>query len=604
MIMFNKKFLSLLLLSSMMSLPVSGYPHYSSKGFQTGDEKDKKPALEKKALDLLGEVVREAPGLKLPENRIRIQMTAADLFWKRDEKRARAILGEAVAGIRDLMNDKEAPEQSIQIGSALRQEAVVFASRRDVKLARDIMRATRMENPDDWPQYEQTQWESAAELAMASEMAGTDPDQALEVARETLKKEYSYALIDLFGRLRSSRPEAAAQLLDSIIKKLKSENSAWSIPAASFAVHLTSYLATISQHPAETNNGDPQSDSSTSRLYESYCKELLNMLVSAVLSAQIKNARDISSSPVFNIISSLQQMRKLVEDYAPDRAAALFKKLDSYTRFFNHPMNPHQRYDSVRQTGSVDDLMKASLEAPAQMKNVLLSEAAMKAMGNGDFDRARQIIGETKLDPGQKKQWLEQINDNAIERAIGQNKMDEARQLLSNTRAPEKRAIILTRIASSLAANGDKKLASQLFNEALSIVNSPAANREQLDAQLAAARSFKDVDHAISFDLLALASDRLNEIIAAASVVEGFAHLGLFRDGEISLNMGGELSNAITGTTQVVSELSKSDFDRARSVADGFQREEIRVFARLAVVKGILSEEFAAPEEGADGKGR
>jgi len=601
--MVYKKLLSFVLLSSIMSLAVSANPPSSPKGFQAEAEKEKKLALEKKALELLKEVVREASGLKLPENRIRVQMTAADLLWKRDEKRARAMLGEAVMEIRQLMNDKESPELSIQLGSTLRQEAVVFASRRDVKLARDIMRATRMEAPEDWPQYEQNVWESATELAMAAEVASTDPDQALEIARETLKKEYSYALIDLIGRLRNSRPEAASELIDSIVKKLKSENSDWNMTAASFAVHLTNYLASTSQNHARANDGQPQNISARSRIDESYAKELLNMLISSVMSAPAGNTQNISSLPVFNIIASLQQMRKLVEEHAPDRAPALFKKLDSYARFFNNDPNPYQRYDAIRQIGSVDDLLKASLEAPAQLKNVLLSEAATKAMGSGDFDRARQIIGEAKLDLGQKKQWLEQIDDTAIERAIGQNKIGEARQLVSNLRAPEKRATVLTRLASSLIAVGDKKLASQLLNEALSLVNSPAANREQLEAQLAVARAFKEVDHAISFDLVALASDRLNELVTAAGVIDGFAHLGLFRDGEITLQMGAELSNGIFSTIHMLSELSRSNFDRARDVADGFQREELRVFARLAVIKGILSEEFAESEEGTHGKG-
>src|SRR5262245_34206933 len=52
--------------------------------------------LEKKALTLLEELVGEATSLKLVENRIYALTAAADLFWKRNEDRARALLGEAV----------------------------------------------------------------------------------------------------------------------------------------------------------------------------------------------------------------------------------------------------------------------------------------------------------------------------------------------------------------------------------------------------------------------------------------------------------------------------------------------------------------------------
>src|SRR5262245_1501534 len=63
-------------------------------------KEDKSPKedkeLEKKALALLDEVVGEAMSLKLVENRIYALTTAAGLFWKRNEDRARALLTEAV----------------------------------------------------------------------------------------------------------------------------------------------------------------------------------------------------------------------------------------------------------------------------------------------------------------------------------------------------------------------------------------------------------------------------------------------------------------------------------------------------------------------------
>ena len=51
-------------------------------------EKEKeKAALEKKALTLLDQVIADAASLKLPENRVRLQISAADMLWKRSEAR-------------------------------------------------------------------------------------------------------------------------------------------------------------------------------------------------------------------------------------------------------------------------------------------------------------------------------------------------------------------------------------------------------------------------------------------------------------------------------------------------------------------------------------
>src|SRR5262245_19215017 len=71
---------------------------------QTSDQQDKdKPTPEKKAILLLDQVIGEAGSLKLPENRIYIQIAAGDLLWVRDEPRARVLFGEAGAGIADMI---------------------------------------------------------------------------------------------------------------------------------------------------------------------------------------------------------------------------------------------------------------------------------------------------------------------------------------------------------------------------------------------------------------------------------------------------------------------------------------------------------------------
>ena len=53
---------------------------------QSTDHQDKeKLTPEKKAFLLLDLIISEAGGLKLPENRIYIQISAGDLMWDRDE---------------------------------------------------------------------------------------------------------------------------------------------------------------------------------------------------------------------------------------------------------------------------------------------------------------------------------------------------------------------------------------------------------------------------------------------------------------------------------------------------------------------------------------
>src|SRR5688572_14273386 len=77
-------------------------------GAQTDEQKQKETeALEKKASALLEQIVGEVQLLKLPENRIRVQIAAGDLLWKRNEARARSLFSLAAAGIAEMMLNTE-----------------------------------------------------------------------------------------------------------------------------------------------------------------------------------------------------------------------------------------------------------------------------------------------------------------------------------------------------------------------------------------------------------------------------------------------------------------------------------------------------------------
>src|SRR5437773_11894847 len=58
-------------------------------------QQEEKAKLETKAVALLEQVLAEAQTLKLPENRIRVHITAGDLLWDRNPGRARSLFSDA-----------------------------------------------------------------------------------------------------------------------------------------------------------------------------------------------------------------------------------------------------------------------------------------------------------------------------------------------------------------------------------------------------------------------------------------------------------------------------------------------------------------------------
>src|SRR5215475_2707693 len=80
---------------------------------ESEDVKAKREALRKNALKLLDEVLLHLDVPKVPENRIRLEASTADVLWKYDEKPARALFKLATTQLADLQKQVVMP---IEIG--------------------------------------------------------------------------------------------------------------------------------------------------------------------------------------------------------------------------------------------------------------------------------------------------------------------------------------------------------------------------------------------------------------------------------------------------------------------------------------------------------
>ena len=127
-------------------------------------EVERRQELERKSLALLDEVVSGAWSLKLPENRLSVLASAADLLWERDEKRARALFWDALNNLNLIINPvgndagaKNPASQTTQKPQKLEKYYEAFGlrkaflhsvGRRDPQLALDMLRLTRLTLPE------------------------------------------------------------------------------------------------------------------------------------------------------------------------------------------------------------------------------------------------------------------------------------------------------------------------------------------------------------------------------------------------------------------------------------------------------------------------
>ena len=96
--------------------------------------------------------------------------------------------------------------------------------------------------------------------------------------------------------------------------------------------------------------------------------------------------------------------------------------------------------------------------------------------------------------------------------------------------------------------------------------------------------------------------NQINELLPAAALLNGF-EVRLFKDGELPIQGGAQLSSVIAHYSQELSMLAPIDFEGAQTAADKFQRPEARIVARLAVVRGVLVGPDSANNNSGRGRG-
>src|SRR6476646_2770054 len=225
------------------------------------DQEKEKAEREKNAYRVLDQVIDEAQSLRLPENRVRVQITAADLLWDNNQGRARSLFAMAAEGVAELNRNAQqnnnnrrgggAPNRSFQ----LRQELVLTAARHDAQLAYQLLAATKASAPAvDTNQNArnriQTNADDNLEQTLLGRIASLDPKLAATNAEQMMDKgTFPRTLPDVLTQLRKQDADAATKLADRTVKKLEAAN----LLDDNDAANLAQMLIAPGPRPADAN---------------------------------------------------------------------------------------------------------------------------------------------------------------------------------------------------------------------------------------------------------------------------------------------------------------------------------------------------------------
>ena len=607
----------------------------------TAEEVEKKTAeLSKNAFRMLDQVIDEAQNLHLTENRIRVEIVAADALWERNPDRARALFAQAADGVAELQRNQDNNNNGRQnFGgqgrrpAQIRAELLLTVARHDAQLAYQLLASTK---PPVQPQPNNDQrgprgpinTEDNLEQNLLAQVAALDPKFAAQNADQMLEKgQFPRSLPNVIAQLQRQDKEGAAKLTDKTLKRLGSANLLANNEASTLALGLLAPGPRI----ASANTGSASDDSSKAQptaplqqqvLDQSAYTDLMGTVVDYAMKATPQPPQNnqrpgpnqrrgfgpngaaigqanlqtqptdaqIEQTNARRLLAGLQTLLPQMDQYLPSRAQSVRQKMTEVGMGDNQRQTFAQAMNALQSNANADALMQAADTAPPQFQARLYQQAALKALDEGNSDRARQIATD-HLQNTQRDAVLQKVDFKEMAKKAEGSQLNEIKQSLARMRSDNDRVDALLQMAGDVQTS-NPKLARQLLEEARQMTNKRASSYDQFEQQLKVAHAFAAIDPARSFEVLDPGIGQLNELISAAALLNGF-EVNIFRDGELPLESGNGLTNTVSRYGEELASLAKTDFARSESLAGRFQLPEARTLARLAIIEELLGSQPA-----------
>jgi tetratricopeptide (TPR) repeat protein len=162
--------------------------------------------------------------------------------------------------------------------------------------------------------------------------------------------------------------------------------------------------------------------------------------------------------------------------------------------------------------------------------------------------------------------------------------------LLPRIRRKEERARAMIGIAVNLQKKGKHDDALKLLDEAQTLIKTDLNSETQTNALLALVGAYALVEPAKAFAIIERTVDRANDDLAKLLLLDKIVRSGMVKEGEIRIQNSGmiPIDFAVFKYGKSVAALANADFDRTRAAADRFDRQELRLMARLLLAQALL----------------
>ena len=540
-----------------------------------------------KGVALLVEMDGLIAEIKSPLTRIKAQLQAAQLIWSSDEKRASKFFADATIGFKEYLASLEPTSekypQQYQAITEMRFQIIQILTERDPDAALSFIYSSKPPpNPYEDRRFS-SQQEGLLELSIANRILRTDPNRALQIARQTLKTHYSVNLISTVGQLRQKNPELAAQFASEIASKLINDKILTKVEAASVVINLLNF-AQNSRRNAVLN--PDVKTAQTPLLTDDQYRDLLQKAVTEALSFSRPPAGTFSPErdAALTILYGLRQYGPDLNSVSGGGTAAVQKKILE----LNPEGSSGLQYQNLIGNNSADAALDGIEKAPSDQREQLYLQLANREANSGDIVRARQIVNDRVTNPHQRRQALLNIDQQEMYRALSKGKVEDALRMIGNLKTPRERARQLTRIAEQIGPGQKRANALTFLEQAKSLLGASvqAQDDDQMSALIEIARAFGKYDAKRSFEILDPLIDQVNDLCAAARTMQGFGP-EYYEDDELSLN-GNSVGQVVMRMSNTIGSLALMNFERARATSDRLALPEVRLRVYMEIAQQTI----------------
>lgn len=539
--------------------------------FAQKTDAEKKEELRAQAVEFLKETSNEIGILRTAENRISFNAELAALMWLHDEKQARAMFGIVITDFRQMLvgldgqlNVQDFNEQDNYRGSpfsrangtkakllqklrkamSVRQQIASAIAENDAVLAYEFFDETArvISNPKLREQY--LAQDAYFEARLLQQIAEQDPDKLLAFARKTLQKGVNYSTLGLLQKIYAKNDKEGAAFGEEIFAKIKQDRNNES---SNFVSQLNQILSIGSSNQPEAGK--------TPLFSQQVLREAADLLGQELLKRE-----DLGESGEYGYLEN-------IEKYAPGRAAQIRQKFKL--------QNTKTAGTGSGSGGAIAD----SPDSPFPPR-----PKAPSVAGAGDDE---DLPGGLEIPDGKK------LSDEEKQKLVNQ-----ARQQIAKIDDPLAKITMISLFASQLAALGEKDTALQFMREAESYGTQYPKNYLDYIQNWMLASGYAQIEPNKAFPILEDSIYRINETIGAAIKIGEFVDVNgdFIEEGEVQVGVFGggltrELLNGLGQTNNTIGQLAKADFTRTKNLASRFERNEIRILARMLILRAVFSDE-------------